>query len=64
MAACWATVDGARNQFCASRSMAGTQACGATSQPSRQPVMPKYLLKLLITTASSPWRRTVSAGAP
>src|SRR2546427_7482 len=45
-AACWAMLDALMYRFCASFSRSGTAAGGATSQPSRQPVMPKYLEKL------------------
>ena len=39
--------------FCCSRSTASRRWSGTTIQPSRQPVIEKYLLKLLTTTA---WR--------
>jgi hypothetical protein len=42
------------NRFCASFSTAGTSASGTTSQPRRQPVMLKYLEKLLTVMTSSP----------
>lgn len=42
------------NRFCATFSNCGTSSVGATSQPRRQPVMLKYLEKLLIVTTSSP----------
>ena len=44
----WAMVLGQMNRFCASRSTTGTSASGTTIQPSRQPVMLKYLEKLLM----------------
>lgn len=53
-AACCATVLGQMKRFCASRSTTGTMASGTTIQPRRQPVMLKYLLKLLMLTMSSP----------
>ncbi len=62
-AACCATADGQMYRFCASRSSAATIEAGATSQPSRQPVMLKYLEKLLSTIASSSSARAV-VGAP
>jgi hypothetical protein len=40
-------------RFCASFSMSRTCRSGATSHPSRQPVMLKYLEKLLMTKISS-----------
>ena len=42
------TVLGQINRFCAKRSMTGTKVSGTTSQPKRQPVMLKYLEKLLM----------------
>ncbi|MOA32983.1 hypothetical protein D3C78_1542410 [compost metagenome] len=53
-AACWEMVLAQMNRFCATRSMAGTSASGTTIQPRRQPVMLKYLLKLLMLIRSSP----------
>ena len=41
-----------------------TAAGGATSQPRRQPVMPKYLEKLLSTKASSSTSSTLAASQP
>ena len=41
-------------RFCASFSTGATSDSGSTSQPRRQPVMPKYFEKLLIDTTSSP----------
>ena len=52
--ACWAMLEAQMNRFCASFSMARTMFSGTTSQPRRQPVMLKYLEKLLITMMSSP----------
>jgi len=43
---------------------AGTSAGGSTSQPRRQPVMPKYLEKLLTTTASGASSAALVAGSP
>ncbi len=39
------------NRFCARHSTGRTSSSGSTVQPIRQPVIEKYLLKLLITTA-------------
>ena len=47
-AAYCATVLAQMKRFCASRSTTGTSGSGTTSQPRRQPVMLKYLLKLLM----------------
>ncbi len=44
---------GQMNRFCARRSITGTSASGTTIQPRRQPVMLKYLLKLLMLMMSS-----------
>ncbi len=52
-AACWAMVEAQMNRFCARRSTTGTMASGTTIQPKRQPVMLKYLLKLLMLMMSS-----------
>ena len=46
-------------RFWASASTVGTAHVGQTSQPTRQPVMPNVLEKLLITNASSVAARTV-----
>ncbi|MCY1364762.1 hypothetical protein D9M69_515820 [compost metagenome] len=53
-AACCAMVLAQMNRFCANRSTTGTSAGGSTSQPRRQPVMLKYLEKLLMLMTSSP----------
>ncbi|MCY1512322.1 hypothetical protein D9M68_467790 [compost metagenome] len=42
------TVLAQMKRFCARRSTTGTSTSGTTSQPRRQPVMLKYLLKLLM----------------
>ena len=39
---------GQMNRFCAKRSITGTNRSGTTIQPKRQPVMLKYLEKLLM----------------
>ncbi len=52
--ACCAMLDAQMNRFCDSFSIARTMSGGTTSQPSRQPVMLKYLEKLLMTMMSSP----------
>ena len=51
------------NRFCASRSIGATSASGSTSQPRRQPVMLKYLLKLLTETMCSPSFKALSPKA-
>ena len=57
------TVLAQMKRFCASRSTTGTSASGTTSQPRRQPVMLKYLLKLLmLMTWSSMRQRAVAEG--
>ena len=58
-AACCATVLGQMNRFCASRSTTGTSASGTTIQPRRQPVMLKYLEKLLMLMTWSSSARPV-----
>ncbi len=63
-AACWAMLDALMYRFCASFSRSGTAAGGATSQPSRQPVMPKYLEKLFSTNALSSTCSTLGASRP
>ncbi|EKD96842.1 MAG: hypothetical protein ACD_23C01226G0001 [uncultured bacterium] len=52
---------GQMNRFCASRSITGTRASGTTIQPRRQPVMLKYLLKLLMLMS---WSSSASAVWP
>ena len=42
------------NRLPASLSTSNTNGSGTTIQPSRKPVMPKYLEKLLMTNTSSP----------
>ena len=64
IAACCATVDGEMKRFCASFSISRTYAGGATSQPMRQPVIWKYLEKLLMTKMSSPASNAVRACLP
>ena len=44
--------------------MGRTSASGTTSQPTRQPVIEKYLEKLLITTASPQWASAVCSAMP
>ena len=56
-AACCATVLAQMKRFCASRSITGTSASGTTSQPRRQPVMLKYLEKLLMLMTWSSMRQ-------
>ncbi|MNF00638.1 hypothetical protein D3C80_1995010 [compost metagenome] len=51
-------------RFCASFSRSATAPGGATSQPKRQPVMPKYLEKLFSTKASSSTSSTLGASIP
>ncbi|MNJ04320.1 hypothetical protein D3C73_1650230 [compost metagenome] len=51
-------------RFCASFSRSATASGGATSQPSRHPVMPKYLEKLFRTNAESSTSRTLAASMP
>src|SRR5205814_9884894 len=53
-AACRASVEGEMKRFCASFSTSRTIPDGTTIQPSRQPVIWKYLEKLLMTNTSSP----------
>ena len=52
-AACCEMVEAQMNRFCAMRSTTGTMASGTTIQPRRQPVILKYLLKLLMEMMSS-----------
>ncbi len=64
-AACCDTVLAQMNRFCARRSTTGTSASGTTIQPRRQPVMLKYLLKLLMlmmfsSMASAVWPKASS----
>jgi hypothetical protein len=47
-----------------SRSTAGAKASGRTAQPSRQPVIPKYLEKLLMTIASGSMLSALRGGVP
>ena len=54
--------DSSRGRQPASFSINGTASCGTTNQPSRQPVMPKYLEKLFTTIARSDTCRTVVRG--
>ncbi|MNW10305.1 hypothetical protein D3C71_2074940 [compost metagenome] len=51
-------------RFCASFSKSATAPGGATSQPRRQPVMPKYLEKLFRTKAPSSTSNTLAASIP
>ena len=51
-AACWAMVDGQINKFCANFSTSRKCVSGTIIQPSRQPVIPKYFEKLLMTKIS------------
>jgi hypothetical protein len=55
------TVLGQMNRFCANRSTTGTSVSGTTIQPSRQPVMLKYLEKLLMLMI---WSSIASALCP
>ena len=52
------------NRFCASFSTLRSSASGTTSQPRRQPVMPKYFEKLFTTTASASQASAVQVSAP
>jgi hypothetical protein len=47
-AACCEMLLGQMNRFCAMRSITGANFSGTTNQPKRQPVMLKYLEKLLM----------------
>ena len=63
------TVLAQMKRFCATRSTTGTMASGTTIQPRRQPVMLKYLLKLLMLITSSPsasavWPKAASYERP
>ncbi|MEZ5135202.1 MAG: hypothetical protein R2699_09165 [Acidimicrobiales bacterium] len=63
-AASCGNVGGATVRFCARRSTGAASSSGSTSQPTRQPVIEKYLEQLCTTTASSLDAAAVRAGSP
>ncbi len=63
-AAIWAMCGAEMNRFCARHSTGRTSSSGSTVQPMRQPVMEKYLEKLLITTALGLNAAAVAIGWP
>ena len=63
-AAIWDRVGAAMKKFWASRRTGSTRSPGATTQPSRHPVIEKYFEKLLTTRASRLRFSAVGAGAP
>ena len=63
-AANWDAVGAEMKKFWASRVTGATRFSGTTAQPSRQPVIEKYLEKLFTTTASGSQARAVAAGGP
>ena len=52
------------NRFCAKHSTGRTKSSGSTAQPTRQPVMAKYLEKLFTTTALALNAAAVASAGP